>query len=172
MADILHLAPGMAEEVIAHAREGYPEEVCGIIGGKGGHAKTLCRGHNLAPRPREAFDLDTATLARQVAFEDAGDELTAIYHSHPRGPAAPSPADVRRAFYPDAVHVICSLADPARPVLRAFRIVGGVAQEVGLRTAPRGMTDAGSGTALMPLLDLTGEAETARLSGEHDPIRA
>ncbi len=171
MAAVLYLSPGMAEEIIAHAREGYPAEVCGIIGGKGGHARTLCRGQNLALWPREAHELDIGTLARQVEFEDAGDELTAIYHSHPRGPAEPSPADVRQALYPDAVHLICSLADPDQPVLRAFRIVGGAIWEVGLRTASPAQMDAAMRTASAPLPDLTDGAEATRLWCEDDPAR-
>ncbi len=77
-----------------------------------------------------AYELDLDTLFRQVEFAEAGLELVAIYHSHPRGPETPSPADVERAFYPDAVYLICSLAERARPVLRGFRIRGGHVTEV------------------------------------------
>ncbi|PKO23199.1 MAG: hypothetical protein CVU38_05430 [Chloroflexi bacterium HGW-Chloroflexi-1] len=126
------LAPGMAAEIIAHAHAGYPEEVCGIIAGRPEIAVALHRGRNVSPTPRVAYELDVKTLARQIAFEDEGLTLAAIYHSHPAGPETPSPTDVARAFYPESVHIICSLADPRRPSLRGFRIVEGQVQEVGL----------------------------------------
>ncbi len=118
----LRLAAGMAEEIIAHSREGYPAEVCGIISGRDGAAVTLYRGRNVSPTPRVAYELDVETLARQIEFSDQGLEMVAIYHSHPAGPETPSATDLSRAFYPDSVYLICSLADPARPSLRGFRL--------------------------------------------------
>lgn len=108
-------------EIIAHARGGYPEEVCGLIAGRLGGPLSVHRGRNISPTPRVAYELDHETLALQIDFEDQGLELVAIYHSHPQGPQTPSETDVRMAFY-DAVYVIISLADVMRPVVRAFRI--------------------------------------------------
>jgi proteasome lid subunit RPN8/RPN11 len=79
-----------------------------------------------------AYELDHDTLARQIDFEDAGLELVAIYHSHPQGPEGPSETDIERAGYPQAVYIICSLAQPALPILRGFRIDAGRAWEVRL----------------------------------------
>ncbi len=89
-------------------------------------------GRNISQTPRVAYELDHDTLARMIDFEDAGLALAAIYHSHPRGPETPSATDVAQAYYPEAVYLICSLADPARPVLRGFRIAAGRAREVRL----------------------------------------
>lgn len=152
----LHLQSGVAEEIIAHAREGYPEEVCGIIAGRDGSGIAAYRGHNRSSTPCEAYELDTETLARQIDFEDAGLDLAAIYHSHPRGPEIPSELDVARAFYPDSSHVICSLADPARPVLRAFQIADGAVREVELSGTQE------QGSHLSP--HLTGGAQGTRLT--------
>ena len=126
------LAPGMAEQIIAHARSGAPEEVCGIIAGYEGRGLHLYRGQNMARTPRTAFELDVDTLARQIEFADRGLILAAIYHSHPCGPAVPSQTDVAQAFYPTAVQIICSLEQPSQPALRAFRIRGGAVWEVRL----------------------------------------
>jgi proteasome lid subunit RPN8/RPN11 len=122
----------MLEKIIAHAREGCPEEICGIIAGKEGVGDVLYRGRNVSPTPRVAYELDEATLVRQIEFEEQGLTLAALYHSHPAGPETPSPTDVKRAFYPDSVYLICSLADPARPVVRGFRIADGRVTEVRL----------------------------------------
>jgi proteasome lid subunit RPN8/RPN11 len=128
------LEPGLAREILAHARECYPEEACGIIAGSAKAGTVLHRGRNLSPTPHVAFELDPETLARQIEFEDGGLAMTAIYHSHPNGPETPSLGDIKQssAGYPESVTIICSLADIGKPVLRAFRIVHGQAREVSL----------------------------------------
>ena len=130
---------GMREEIIVHARAGFPEEVCGIISGRDGVAVELHRGRNVSPLPRTTYELDVETLTKQIAFDDAGLMLAAIYHSHPAGPPTPSPTDIARAFYPDSVYIICSRADPAQPSLRGFRILDGTVREVILRDASVGI---------------------------------
>jgi proteasome lid subunit RPN8/RPN11 len=135
--DSYELAPELADEIAAHARGSYPEEACGIIAGTGDSGFKVYRGRNLSPTPNVAFALDPETLARQLEFEEAGLEMTAIYHSHPTGPETPSQIDVDQAFYPDSVTIVCSLADASSPVLRAFRISGGLAREIPLVRAPR-----------------------------------
>ncbi len=67
-----------------------------------------------------------------IDFEDAGLELVAIYHSHPRGPETPSPSDIAHAFYPDSVYLIVSLAMPDQPMVRGFRITDRRAREVAI----------------------------------------
>ncbi len=125
--------PGdMAAEIIAHARAGYPEEVCGIISGRDDQAIALYRGRNVSPKPRVAYELDVETLALQIHFDTVGLDLAGIYHSHPGGPETPSATDIAQAYYPDAVYIICSLSDPTRPSLRGFRIGNGQASEVTL----------------------------------------
>jgi proteasome lid subunit RPN8/RPN11 len=51
-----------------------------------------------------------------------------FYHSHPRTPPVPSPLDVARAYYPEAIYAIVGL-EPSFEV-RAFRIADGRAEEV------------------------------------------
>ena len=122
----------LATAITDHARRGYPEEVCGLVAGAAGRATALYPGRNISTTPTVAYELDHETLARQIEFEDQGLTLAAIYHSHPQGPATPSPTDIQRAFYPDCVYLICSLADPVRPVVRGFRIHDGQVTEVEL----------------------------------------
>jgi [CysO sulfur-carrier protein]-S-L-cysteine hydrolase len=85
------------------------------------------------------YELHPDDLLRATVEADRADELFwGIVHSHVRSPAVPSPTDVGLAFYPDALHILVSLAeDEADPVtgapsLRAWRIVDGGVHEVGL----------------------------------------
>jgi proteasome lid subunit RPN8/RPN11 len=55
------------------------------------------------------------------ALEDEGDELLAIYHSHPKSAAYPSQTDVNQArSWPDPIWLIISLQDPDSPEVRGY----------------------------------------------------
>ena len=108
--------------IIAHARAGKPEEICGILRGRGLDAFEVIRGRNMAAERTENYTVDPQTLLRQFEFEDAGDEMLGIYHSHPVSPAYPSATDAWNAYYPDALYFICSLEHEDEPQIRAFRL--------------------------------------------------
>jgi [CysO sulfur-carrier protein]-S-L-cysteine hydrolase len=129
---IFRLSVEIAAQIIEHAREGYPEEVCGLVAGRGDAAIAVYPGRNISPTPANTYELDHDTLARVFDFEGAGLELVAIYHSHPRGPEVPSPTDVAYAFYPDSVYLIVSLTTPDQPVIKGFRITDRRAREVAI----------------------------------------
>ena len=62
--------------------------------------------------------------------DDNGWDFLAVYHSHTRSEAYPSPTDVRLAStWPDPYYVLVSLADQDNPVVRAFRITDGEISE-------------------------------------------
>lgn len=109
-------------DIIAHSRAGWPEEVCGILAGRDGVVTGLLRAANVAADRRLHYTVDPAVLLRQFEFEEAGEEMIAIYHSHPLSPAYPSATDAAQATYPDAVTIICSLQQRQAPVLAGFRL--------------------------------------------------
>jgi proteasome lid subunit RPN8/RPN11 len=86
-------------------------------------ASGTVRGRNLAAEPVENYEVDPQTLLLQFAFEDAGEEMVAIYHSHPVSVAYPSATDAWNAQYPECVYLICSLEFDEAPVVRAFRLL-------------------------------------------------
>ena len=62
-------------------------------------------------------------FAAQRMMRERGEELLAIYHSHPRSSdPQPSATDVRLAYYPSAVYLIVGLGDSDARV-RAFRLI-------------------------------------------------
>lgn len=111
------------DEIIAHAQAGAPQEVCGILSGRDGVATELVRARNEAADPVMDYWVDGQTLLKQFDFEERGEEMIAIYHSHPVDPPYPSATDARNAFYPDAVYLICSLLQPERPLMRGWRLL-------------------------------------------------
>ncbi len=66
--------------------------------------------------------------------ERQGWELAGAFHSHPHSSPYPSATDLRLAAEPDWLYVIVGLADPERPLVRGFRLVGGNVEEIRLIT--------------------------------------
>jgi proteasome lid subunit RPN8/RPN11 len=122
VSEAVRIPSTVFEAIVAHAREGKPEEVCGIVRGRGLTAFEAVRGRNIAAERVENYEVDPETLLLQFAFEDAGDEMMAIYHSHPVSVAYPSATDAWNAHYPDSIYLICSLEFDDAPVIRAFRM--------------------------------------------------
>jgi proteasome lid subunit RPN8/RPN11 len=111
------------DKIFASAREADPAECCGLIGGEGGRARSLYPMRNVAANAHVSYEVAPEDLfAAQRQMRERGEELLAIYHSHPRSAEpAPSETDVRLAYYPKATYFIVGLAGP-QPVIRAFRI--------------------------------------------------
>ena len=121
----MRIARGLVDEIVRHAREEAPNECCGIVAGEDGSAVRIFRAANADESPVR-YNLDSRDQYRiMMEIEEHGWTMAAIYHSHTRSPAYPSQTDVNLAFYPDALYLIVSIAEPDRPELRAFRIVDG-----------------------------------------------
>ena len=116
------LPQAVYDAIVAHAREGKPEEICGILRGQGQHAFEVIRGRNVASERIENYEVDPQTLLRQFEFEDQGEEMMGIYHSHPVSVAYPSATDAWNAYYPESIYFICSLEFDDAPTIRAFRM--------------------------------------------------
>jgi [CysO sulfur-carrier protein]-S-L-cysteine hydrolase len=132
----VHLSAAMLQTLVDHARAGYPNEACGIVAGEGlplerGSALRFHPMRNAAESPAR-YRLDPQEqLDVMMALEEAGEDVWAIFHSHVRTPAEPSPTDIGLAFYPDALYLICSLGSEV-PEVRAWTIRDGEATEVPL----------------------------------------
>ncbi|MEM7126444.1 MAG: M67 family metallopeptidase [Chloroflexota bacterium] len=116
------------DAIIAHSREGKPEEICGILRGKGLQAFELIRGQNVAQDRINNYTIDPQTLLLQFKFEendypDGGTEMMGIYHSHPISVAYPSATDAWNAHYPESIYFICSLEFDDTPVICAFQML-------------------------------------------------
>ena len=108
----------------AHAGEARPAECCGLIGGRAGVAGSVYRLTNVSARPHVSYEAAPRELfAAQRVMRERGEELVAIYHSHPRSAdPKPSERDVRLAYYPQAVHLIVGFNGAGEPIVRAFRL--------------------------------------------------
>jgi len=140
----MRLPSSFLREMVAHAREDSPNEVCGLIAGQDGQAVKLYRTTNSDPRPRVRYNVEPLELLNVLReIDEKGWNLMAIYHSHPMSEAYPSATDTSLAFYPEAVYIIVSLMDGA-PEVRAFRIVDCQVTEVGLEIGDEEVPSAAS----------------------------
>ncbi|MGO9958810.1 MAG: M67 family metallopeptidase [Solirubrobacteraceae bacterium] len=117
----MRIAGQLYDEIISHARAEAPNECCGMIASRDGEAVRIYPAVNAAASPLR-YEIDGAEQYRiQMAIDDDGLDLGAIYHSHTRTAPFPSQTDINLAFYPEALYVIVGLAGDA-PEVRAFRI--------------------------------------------------
>ena len=108
-------------------------EVCGLIGSKNGLPTHCYPINNAADHPRERFLLDAGQqISAMTKMRELGEELFAIYHSHPTAPALPSFYDLDEAAYPDALYLIISLNTKGILEMRGFKIHQKTAMEVPL----------------------------------------
>ena len=129
----MRIARDMLDEIAAHAREEAPNECCGMIGARDGRAVTLYRARNAEASPLRYVVHPQDQFRIMEEMDEREEELGAIYHSHTGSSAYPSQTDINLAEgWPDPLYVICSIADPGPPELRAFAIRGADVEEVEL----------------------------------------
>ncbi len=117
------------DEMIAHCREGYPNEACGILAGRENAVSRIYRMTNIEKSsvsylldPKEQFDAMKDMRENNLS-------MVGIFHSHPASPAYPSPKDVSLAFYEDSAYLIVSLVGK-EPKAKAFSIRAGEIREI------------------------------------------
>ncbi len=84
-----------------------PEEACGLLAGIApGQVERVFAVTNRLHSPSR-FEMEPQEQLRAfLDIEAAGLELLAIYHSHPTGPAHPSPTDLEEFAYPGVAYLI------------------------------------------------------------------
>lgn len=126
---MVRLDRAVYDEIVAHALEDRPFEVCGILGGTRDHVTHAYRTHNTEQSPVR-YEIDPRDLIRIFReIDDADLDHVGIYHSHTHTRAYPSETDKRLATYPEALYFIVSLVDERAPYVKAFYIHDGVVTE-------------------------------------------
>jgi len=130
----LEIGRDVRRAILAHARAARPRECCGLLVGRGARVLFAVPTPNRA-RGQSRYLVDVRvhldlqkTLRRFVPSL----HVVGAYHSHPNGPARPSPTDVREACDPAWVHLIVGLST-TRPIIRAFRVADGRPQQLRIR---------------------------------------
>ncbi len=109
--------------MIAHARDCYPEEACGLLAGDP-HGR-LTKAYpltNVAHSPVNYVIDPTEHFGALRHAESNGWELVGVFHSHTHSPAYPSPTDVALAVEPDWLYVLVGMERIDTLSVRGFRI--------------------------------------------------
>ncbi len=116
----------MRDYVKAHA----PLEACGLLGGRDRVVRVVIPVRNAANSSTRYRMEPVEQLKAFEQIESAGMEILAIFHSHPQGPAVPSPTDIAESFY-NFIQIIWSQSKGEWQA-HAFWIEAGHAVEVPL----------------------------------------
>ncbi len=129
-----------ADALLAHARSGYPHEICGVLVGtvRNGNARVArvvpVTNHE-KERPAVRYVIsDEEHISVQKAARADGLDILGYYHSHPDHPARPSETDRRIAaegLSDGVVHVVIGVAGGRDAVATAwvFRDAGQAFEE-------------------------------------------
>jgi proteasome lid subunit RPN8/RPN11 len=107
----------------AHAAEGYPHEVVGILAGHGSRVERVTAMVNeRADSPRNRYHVSALTLMRaEQALEADGFAILGYYHTHPDHPARYSDFDRDHAL-PNLSYVIVSVERGEPGDIRSWRL--------------------------------------------------
>jgi proteasome lid subunit RPN8/RPN11 len=134
----MRIARQLVDEIVAHAREEAPNECCGMVAGTDGRATRVCRARNPQASPLRYAIHPQDQFRIMTEIEERDEQVAGIYHSHTASPAEPSQTDINLAEnWPDPLYLICSLADPDAPSVRAFEIRDRQVNEVELDVEQR-----------------------------------
>ena len=121
----LRLPQAIVNDILTQASSHPDDEVCGLLGGRGNTASSCFPVANVSSDTHCRYVMDPAGQVDAMRrIRDAGNELVAIYHSHPKGLARPSVTDIQEANYADAVYLVVSLGTEGVLELAGFNIKG------------------------------------------------
>nr|WP_243027487.1 M67 family metallopeptidase [Thermus albus] len=97
MSQVLYVSRRLLEETRTHLDKEVPREGVGLWAGRR-EVERVIPLPNVHPEPLVGYLAEPLALLRALKeLEREGLSLLAIYHSHPKGPALPSPTDIREA---------------------------------------------------------------------------
>lgn len=122
----IELPRPLAIRLLHEAQKTPDQEVCGLIAARDGLPCRVVSVRNAANDVQRLFDMDERELIDAVkGMRERGEELYAIYHSHPDAAPVPSEADIARAGYPEKLHLIISLETKGVLQMLGWRFVDG-----------------------------------------------
>lgn len=128
------LPRSLVNQLLHHAQSSPDAEICGLVGARDGLPAHCYPVRNAADQPQCRFALDPREQIEAMrSMRERGEDLFAVFHSHPHSPAEPSAADLEQSAYPEVLNLIISLDTKGVLELRGFRITAeGRASEIDL----------------------------------------
>lgn len=127
----IQLSRELTTQLLHLAQISPDAEICGLVSSQNNVPVRCYPIENIAEQPHTRFLLDPKQqITAMKQMRERGEELFAIYHSHPSAPACPSAIDLQEATYPEALMFIISLNTKGILELRAFQVANQNATEV------------------------------------------
>ncbi|MBS3965372.1 MAG: M67 family metallopeptidase [Methylomonas sp.] len=113
----------LINQLLHLAQQSPDHEICGLISANSTGKPTTCYPiSNSASTPKNRYVMNPSEqIAAMRTLRERGEQLFAIYHSHPHSPAEPSTTDIDQASYPDALYLIISLNTQGVLEMRGFK---------------------------------------------------
>jgi proteasome lid subunit RPN8/RPN11 len=136
----VQIAAELRLQLIAWARAAAPDEACGLLLGRRRGERVEVEhvrlARNLAADAHRAFEVHPEDhLAFSLEAERLGLDVVGAWHSHPRGPATLSPADLAAAA-PGWAQLVVALAASDTVMVRAWVVRDHEAHELELTERP------------------------------------
>lgn len=129
----IRLPRPIVNQLLHLAQKSPEEEICGLISRDRQGFKKCYPIANTARDRKRFFALDPqGQIAAMRVMREHGEELAAIFHSHPDAPPLPSLADVEQHEYPGVLYLIISLGTKGVLEMRGFHIRGREIKEVAI----------------------------------------
>src|SRR5262245_3387270 len=121
---VVHLPDELAARALQSASRAFPNECCGLIEGvrtpDGWRALDIHEAANIAENPARRFLIDPqAQFDLMRRLRDSDSYIIGCFHSHPNGPAEPSPTDRAEAYENEFLYLIAG-GSPEVFTLKAF----------------------------------------------------
>ncbi len=117
--------PEVRRRLLGHTLEGWPEEVCGLLLGRGDTVEDVTQLRNCSPRPRDHYALDPLEyMHAEREWDQRGVSVLGVWHSHPDSAGVPSVTDERHAW-PGWLYVIVGRPRDQVPDVRGWRLENG-----------------------------------------------
>ncbi|MBI5117638.1 M67 family metallopeptidase [Candidatus Poribacteria bacterium] len=113
---MLIISKKILDDILAHSKETYPEECCGILVGRDEAGKRVVtesyRARNVSEgRKHDRYLIDEKKLIEVMkATRGLSVDVVGFYHSHPDYPSRPSGYDTETAAWPGYSYMIVSVA--------------------------------------------------------------
>ncbi|OGT21783.1 MAG: hypothetical protein A2V90_07980 [Gammaproteobacteria bacterium RBG_16_57_12] len=100
----------LVNQLLQQAQQSPQLEVCGLISARDGRPQRCYPVMNAAADNAHRFEMEPGSQIEALRqIREQGEQLFAIYHSHPDTPPLPSELDRQHTEYPQALRLIISL---------------------------------------------------------------
>lgn len=117
----LTIPAAIRDAMVDHCLREAPLEACGLLGGVGRAVASFFPLRNELQDEARYRAAPGELIAAVQAIRSRGEEIVAIYHSHPHTSPIPSKTDLRENYYGDVPRIIVGLAG-AEPEVRVWRL--------------------------------------------------